>query len=536
MDHIQEEKRIRQQQIRQQIEQMTNSVQMLSDKEAYGVADELVREQMGRETVYMKRENFLEGRGYVPGDQLSGRIKGAAPGEPIEKEPENKAQKKMNRQIRKQYNASKKQLQADEREQRQAFAQDVKYSFIHTQSFASPLQYDVLVDAKKWMMENPEAYAKNKEAVDAMYKDLYIADEAYGALSREARYYADVFGNVRSDREMELELDRRISLLHDRQSFLGSRLETLSSGLKSLLKEKKADDLVKETMREYTTNVDPMDWQRKVQAGAGNLRTEKERRLHMIDALTHHLTEKTGEEKAKEIALKSDAFRAQMFIREETTEENKTWNQDVAELVSLRNLEKEKKAASESLSEEEDNRMRELIRNMMNDAFDDLREEMGDDPMKFIEKYRASDEDLVRDMDQLTALGQKLQHTSDLSKYTTDRSGGTTIMAAYEEEHQLNDTKFRAMSLMLQQLATRARWLSYIYACQEGTLKADMIIPGDQSGLPMIQKDAQGEITNEEEVLGALIEKAEKRLAMADQQMKMWIEQYKEADAAEKAK
>lgn len=521
MDQLQKER------VKQQIEQMTSSVKTLSEQEIKTYTDQLVRDQMERETTYEKRENLLARRGYKVSDQLSEHINGAAINTQIEQEPENREQKKRNRKIRRQVRAVQKEVRADELGQRKALEADEKYSFIHTEWFATEYQYEILGNAKKWMLENPEAYAQNQETVDAMYKDLYIADEAYGAMSREARYYSFM---ETKDPAMKQEVNRRILLLADRQKFLQDRLMTLSDGLKALLQGREVSDQVTETLQEYKdiglTEHQEQDRRRR-ELGLDNIRTAGGRHARRIAALNGYLAGKIGAENVAKFALTSDAYRGQVFIREETSEENKKWNKDVADMIYLRDLAKTKGKSGESLTEDESQRLQTHARSVLSDAFHDLREEMGDDPIGYVERYWSSDELLMQDMEKLNKLGSRLQQASDIGKIDV---GGKTVQAEYAETYQLNEEKLRAMSLMFQQLGARARWLSYIYVYQTGTLTPEMLVGGDSNGI--IKKDLKGNITDTTDFEKNLLEKVEKQFASADMQMKVWMNRYRAADAA----
>lgn len=564
MDQMQKE------QVRKQIDEMTRSVTMKghSEEEIETATHQILAEQMAREEVLEKRQNFLDGKGHTLGDQFKWHVQQAQtpsleqqPKELIKErskihrkanreirkknekiQAENDALKNLNSQVNEWYEDMRSTTAPEEAVARQTLETDEKYNFIHSNTFITEYQYEAFATARQWMMENPENYLENKEAVDAMYKDLFLTAEVVAAVTREARYYQFIPGTDKFQEKVEnhrknpaqdraigwigRDVEHRAFLLGEKVNFLSKKYQELYGGLCAILKGKKVNESGHALVREYK---DIGMSKLQGQEGAKNVEAERARRLHMIDSLRSSLTEKVGTEEAEKI-LQSDTARAQMFIREETSEENKSWNQDVTELVLLRNLEKEK-GSSGGLSKEEDARLRGLVRNVMGDAFDELRGTMGDDPLAYVEKYQASDDVLVQDMDRLCALALKLQHTSDLSKYTTVPKGKTTIMAAYEKQHKLDDRQFRAMSLMVQQLATKARWLSYIRAYQTGNLTPEMVIPGDSNGLPQLKRDGQGEITNGEEVINALFQKAEQRLAMADRQLKTALSQYKEARA-----
>lgn len=534
MDQVQQER------IKQQIEQMTGSVRMLSEKEAFAVTDQLVREQMGREETYNKRENFLAGRGYTISARLSERITQARVGEPIEKKPEDKAQKKMNRKIRKQYQASKKQLSRDEREQRRFYAQDEKYSFIRTQSFATGYQYDILADAKKWMTENPEAYAQNKEAVDAMYKDLYIADEAYGALSRESRYYVDAYEEVRSDRAMAHEVDRRVTLLHDRQSFIQTRIQTLSDGLKSLLRGEQVDDIIKETMQEYK-DIGPTEQQQREKAvyveGAQRFGTYAERlRQALIPEIIRQrvaLEERMGwkrstpeqlAEYAKDVYPSAEG-RVQNVANPEDAEQVAR----VAKVIVYRrseatNAERSDLQADAELTLE----VTQSIQEFSTGNLDAVRRVMGDNPLEFMEKYRNSDDLLLRDRDQFEMIAQATQHVSDLMKtykvVSDGRVGDETIREAYLRERQITFGTISAQGKVLYELARKARFLSLIRAWQAGALTADVITEPDRYGVnPNLPED---------ELVKKVVERAERQLAAMEVNLDRDINEYKAAAAA----
>lgn len=246
MDQIQKE------QVKQQIIQATDSTKEISERQIKHSTNRLIKDQIGREKVYYKRANFLKGNGYTLEQDFTNRVKHAAVGKSLEKKPANKAQRKMtkefNREIREGYEATKEEMQVDEAQQRKDLEQQEKYKHIHSVSFATEYQYEVLGNAKKWMMDNPEAYAKNRKAVNAIYKDLRIADEAYGAMSRESRYYDFM---KKKNRAMEREVDRRVFVLSDRQKFLEHRLVALSDGLQYLLRGKEISDMAKETLQKY---------------------------------------------------------------------------------------------------------------------------------------------------------------------------------------------------------------------------------------------------------------------------------------------
>lgn len=254
MDELQKEQ-VRQQIMQMTSIQMTGSIQTLSEEKIHAVTDQVIKDQIEREKVYDKRESFLAGNGYEVRAELSDQIKQAAAGEPLEKKPERKAKKaqkqqtlEMNRQIRVRYEAMREEMREDEMEQRKML-EAKEFSFVHSESFATFYQYETLGNARKWMLDNPEAYAQNKEAVDAIYKDMYIADEVYGAMSREARYYEFM---DKKGRAMATEVDRRVVMLSKRMTFVEHRLGVLSDALQMLLRGKQVSDTVKETLQEYT--------------------------------------------------------------------------------------------------------------------------------------------------------------------------------------------------------------------------------------------------------------------------------------------
>lgn len=526
MDQIQRD------QVKQQIEQMTGSVRMLKEKEINAVTDQLIREQMGREEVYERRENFLNGRGHTIGDSFAGRVARAGIGEPIEKEPQDKAQKKMNRQIRKQYNASKRRISRDERAQRRSYARDVKYSFIRTQSFATGYQYDILADAKGWMMENPEAYARNREAVDAMYRDLYIADEAYGALSRQSRYYSYAYQEV-EDRAMAREVDRRMDLLHDRQSFLQHRVQMLCDGLKALLRGEEVVDAVKETMQEYQ-NVGLTEQQQQEKARYAEEATHfgtisdniKDALIPEIMRCRAALEERMGwqrstpeelAEYAREV-YPSSAGRAQNFVDLEDAETiTKAAKVIVYRASETRNTEKDDLNADVETRTEA---MR-YIQEFTTGSMDAMLRVMGDDPTAFVERYRQSDDLLLHDRDQFEMLGYRLQHASDLMKGYKDivnGSGDELIGDVYMREHNLTAEKIGAMRQMLYALSRRARFLALTRAYRAGVLTADMLSATERYGIGQYEGD---------ELVEQAMDKAKRQLAVADRTMDMAINQYR---------
>lgn len=529
MDQIQRDR------VKQQIEQMTGSVRMLKEKEINAVTDQLIREQMGREEVYERRKNFLEGRGHTLGDRFEERITDAQIGEPIEKEPQDKAQKKMNRQIRRQYNASKRRFSRDERAQRRLYARDEKYSFIRTQSFATVYQYDILADAKKWMMENPEAYARNREAVDAMYRDLYIVDEAYGALSRQSRYYSDTYQEVESDRAMAREVDRRVTLLHDRQTFLQNRIQTLCDGLKALLRGEEVVDAVKETMQEYQ-NVGLTGQQQQEKARYAEEATHfgtisdniKDALIPEIMRCRAALEERMGwqrstpeelAEYAREV-YPSSAGRAQNFVDLEDAETiTKAAKVIVYRASETRNAEKDDLNADVETRTEA---MR-YIQEFTTGSMDAMLRVMGDDPAAFVERYRQSDDLLLHDRDQFEMLGYRLQHASDLMKGYKDivnGSGDELIGDVYMREHNLTAEKIGAMRQMLYALSRRARFLSLTRAYRAGVLTADMLNSAERYGIGQYEGD---------ELVEQAMDKAKRQLAVADRTMDMAINQYRTA-------
>lgn len=532
MDEIQKER------VKQQIDQMTRSVKTLNEKEIKGVTDQLIKDQMGREEVYFKRENFLQGNGHTLHKGLSDRIEHAAVGTPIEKKPENKAQKKMNRRIRKQYNAIRKEMLADETAQRRELEQEEKYNFIHSESFASPYQYDALADAKNWMMENPEAYAQNKETVDAMYKDLYIADEAYGAMVREARYYQ--FMDKQGDAAMEREADRRSNVLSDRLVFLEHRLNSLSAGLKSLLRGTEAGDLVKETLQEYK-DIGPTGQQEQEKTvyieNAQRFGTKaakiKQALIPEIIRQRAALEEKMGWKKSTPEQLEDYAKTAypsaEGRIQNIANPEDAEQVAKVAKVIVFRraestNAERPGLQADAALTLEVTGSIQELSTGVM----DEVRRVMGDDPLAFVEKYRKSDDLLLRDRDQFEMLAQSTQHVSDLMKSYNVVSDGTigdeTIRAAYVRKHNLVFEKISAQGKLLYELSRRARFLALVRAYQAGVLTADVITEADRYGVnPNIGGD---------ELVSSVIARAERQLAAMDVNLDRDINEYKAAAAA----
>lgn len=532
LDQIQKER------VKQQIDQMTRSVKTLNEKEIKGVTDQLIRDQMGREEVHFKRENFLQGNGHTLYKGLSDRIEHAAVGTPIEKKPENKAQKKMNRRIRRQYNAMRKEMRADETAQRRELEQEEKYNFIHSESFASPYQYDALADARNWMMENPEAYAQNKEAVDAMYKDLYIADEAYGAMVREARYYQ--FMDKQGDAAMEREADRRSNVLSDRLVFLEHRLNSLSAGLKALLRGTETSDLVKETLQEYK-DIGPTGQQEQEKAvyveGVARYSTMvgriKQALIPEIMKQRAVLEERMGWkrstpeelEKYAQDVYSSAEGRAQNFADVEDAEQVTK----VAKLIVYRASEARKAEKGELKADvEASTEAMKYIQEFTTGNMDAMLRVMGDDPLAFVEKYRKSDELLLHDRDQFELLGLRMQHASDLMKTYNDivnGNGNELIRDTYVREHNITADKLGAMRNMLYSISRKARFLALIQAYKEGVLTADMLSPIERFGYENYTGD---------ELVSQILEKAEHQLAVTDQTLDMAVNTYKMADAREK--
>lgn len=159
---------------------------------------------------------------------------------------------------------------------------------------------------------------------------------------------------------------------------------------------------------------------------------------------------------------------------------------------------------------------------------DEVRRVMGDDPLAFVEKYRKSDDLLLRDRDQFEMLAQSTQHVSDLMKSYNVVSDGTigdeTIRAAYVRKHNLVFEKISAQGKLLYELSRRARFLALVRAYQAGVLTADVITEADRYGVnPNIGGD---------ELVSSVIARAERQLAAMDVNLDRDINEYKAAAAA----
>lgn len=251
MDHRQEKKVIK------QIDKMTRSVKQHKEEEIYAITDQLIQDQARREEVYYGRKEFLDANYASHTKALSGRVERAAVGKPFENEPENKAQKSStqksstNYMLREKFKEKKNAGRRAERRKRKTLEKNEKFKFIKSKSFATEYQYEPLANARGWMLKNPEAYEKNKETVDAIYKDLYAICEVYGKMSWECQYYQDVTKDPAATKEVRQEADRRLAVLSERVRFVTERIASLSDALLFLLQGKNITDLTKETLQEY---------------------------------------------------------------------------------------------------------------------------------------------------------------------------------------------------------------------------------------------------------------------------------------------
>ena len=256
---------IQRQKTLEEIQKMTGSVKMLSEKQIGEMDERFVQQQLAFETTQERRKNFMEGRGMTVSPAFIETNARVINNEKVHSRGDKKSLRRQKDTYTEIFNDRYAQMNADRQELRDAFEQDEETSFIHARAFASAYQYDTLRDAKKWMTENPERYAANKKAVNAIYRDLYAASEVYGTYTTKAVTYDALYNDIEEKKarmspelvkQMHSEFDRRSDIEAARQRLVERRISLLTRALEELLRGREQNDMVKEVLREYM----PMDY------------------------------------------------------------------------------------------------------------------------------------------------------------------------------------------------------------------------------------------------------------------------------------
>ena len=467
----------------EEIQRMTGSVKMLSEKQIGRMDEQFVQQQLAFETTQERRKNFMEGRGLTVGRAFTKANARVINQEPVLKRGDTKSQRKLNKNATRMFQARASQLDAERQELRDAYAQNEETSFIHARAFASPYQYETLTKAKQWMTDNPGRYAANQKAVDAIYRDLYAASEVYGTYTAKALTYDslqyDLQDQVRAGqmdrktaREMQREYDRRAAVEETRQRLVERRLSLLSNALEMLLRGKEYPDMVKEVVRQYA----PMDFttserdeMRRHAGGARNFEDESREALKptlkkLINGYYNGgiTTEKSLEEMSEKL-LRDEKDGLYLLYRAG----DDAWNAQLAEQIFKRQYDNMSGAYTSAAHP------------YVMDYYDRTLGQIDVGPY-----LSMSDEQLMEHATEFEKMGAAAEAVQSMEReFVRAETGGVMrTQDLYKEKNGLQGDKVFKKNALLAQIAKKARLLWYVEAHKMGVLSADVVSRADQAG------------------------------------------------------
>ena len=476
MDHV----TIQRQRTIADIEEMTGSVKVLNAKQVGKLDEQIVQQQLALETNEERRKNFMEGRGMTLGEKFTRRNAGLLRNEPVLKPGDTKSQQEQNDKVTEMVQKRVKVFQKEEQEQRDVLAQEEGTAFIRTRFFATPYQYESLVKVKKWMTDNPERYEANKDAVNAMYRDLYAASEVYGTYTTRGKAYMDIREDVNEQmrsgeisreegRGMQHEIDRRFDRENERRTLIEHRLGMLMDSLRMLLRDGEVDGSIREFARVYMP-VDRARAVQEVQRSAGHARSREDACRAGLLPIVQEMLKDTYEDKApEEVArlaeqiLSEDAAKLYLSYREGEEE----WNQKLA-----RKLVAEKVDTTVSSRPMVENIVREVVDHYYDTAMININVE---------DLFSMSDDQLMQSADMLEECGMTGEVVRSMENarigYTSGR--GSSYRELYKGTRHLNNDAVFLRSALIGQYAKKARMLWYVEAYKMGVLNADLVSRGD---------------------------------------------------------
>lgn len=470
---------IQRQKTLEEIQKMTGSVKMLSEKQIGEMDERFVQQQLAFETTQERRKNFMEGRGMTVSPAFIETNARVINNEKVHSRGDKKSLRRQKDTYTEIFNDRYAQMNADRQELRDAFEQDAETSFIHARAFASAYQYDTLRDAKKWMTENPERYAANKKAVNAIYRDLYAASEVYGTYTTKAVTYDALYNDIEEKKarmspelvkQMHSEFDRRSDIEAARQRLVERRISLLTRALEELLRGREQNDMVKEVLREYM----PMDYtnseKEEMRRHAGGAREREEAGIAAVKPFyieklkedeNYNFYVANGLDKAVEQMLRESANKMYLLYREG----DDAWNERLADWMYQK---KDGFIWTRHHTEQ-----------YVNEFYDGPAREID------IEPYLSmSDQQLMEHASEFEQAGITASVIRELEQgMALDRDPGVwmTMREAYKEDRGLSGDALFQKSALLALYAKKARLLWYVEAHKMGMLNARLVSREDQS-------------------------------------------------------
>ena len=467
---------IRKQKTIEEIQKMTDSVKMLSEKQIGRTDEQLVQQQLAFETTQERRRNFMEGRGMTVSPAFIRARARVLNHEPVLKRGDTKSQREQDEKVTEMFQKRFGEFRQEEQGLRDVFAQEDETAFIKARSFATPYQYESLVKAKQWMTGNPERYAANREAVDAIYRDLYAASEVYGTYTTKGKTYESIRLDLEDQmrarkisreegRNMQLEVERRSDIENERKTLIEHRIGILMDSLGMLLRGREADGAVREFARAYMP-ADNAQAMHEVQRYAGHARSREDACragfLPVVQEVLRDTYEDRAPEEINRLAeqiISEDAANLYLSYREGEEE----WNRKLAGKLVAEKV--DTTASSRSMVE---NIVKEVVDRYYDTAMVNINVE---------DLFSMSDDQLMQNADMFEECGMTGEVVRSMEneqiRYTLGR--GSSYRERYRGTRRLGSDAIFLRSALIGQYAKKARMLWYVEAYKMGILNADLV-------------------------------------------------------------